>query len=666
MRRRPLLVRWLYAPLLGRVWSTHAQPIGAARVAIAIGIDKAGDLPVLRGASAGAREVGTWLKGEGFEVKLFADDIAPVKAGNLFDTIDAVTRRGTTQQLVIYFAGHGVVNGYSEYWLLSQAPDNPNEAINLRESVTLARYSPIPHVVFISDACRSRADSLRAERLYGTLLFPVSRSAPANLSKVDQFLATHVGDPSWEVPAAESTSAYEGIYTRTFLDAYRHPDANMVRKIESKEVVPNIKLEKYLDREVPARAERVSIKYRQRPDTQVTSGEESYIGRVLLAAVSGAASAPATGPMDVVVTVAAPAGVPVARGATDAHAAAASEPTRGDPRSAPEPVAFARASPEARPIDVRDVANQQLARVNLGLPSDRVRRVGSAEVDRVAKISGFENSREKIAVAQNLGAEVLTRTGFLVAGARLSAVTSSSRALCKIVNAPQDRDGARVEVDLRGQRGASVALRFSDGSGTLLAALDGFIGNVVVDDAGVSSVSYFPSRASPMYDIYRQEQGRINELHAVVATSARYGAFRIEGPAPSRERSAAEIASRIRMLKGIDPTLGIYAAYAYADGGLLKDAKSVHGYMRGDLGIDLFDVAMLALVLFDRVPGSSDGPVPFAPMLSQGWSLLRAYQARIPDEVLVARDHLRPSLWSTFGPQGMKAIEAAIMTERYR
>ena len=157
--------------------------------------------------------------------------------------------------------------------------------------------------------------------------------------------------------------------------------------------------------------------------------------------------------------------------------------------------------------------------------------------------------------------------------------------------------------------------------------------------------------------MYESEGKHIEELHAAVATAARYGVFRIEGPAGNRERSSAELASRIRMLKGIDPTLGLYAAYAYDDAGVTEEVRLVREIMRGDLGVDLFDVAMLAGYLSGQTP---EDFYPFCPMLSQGWGLLRVRNVSLPPSVAPAADHLRPSLWTMLDREGMQIVIDAL------
>ena len=92
----------------------------------------------------------------------------------------------------------------------------------------------------------------------------------------------------------------------------------------------------------------------------------------------------------------------------------------------------------------------------------------------------------------------------------------------------------------------------------------------------------------------------------------------------------------------------------------------MRGIMRGDLGTDLFDVAMLAGALSGRRLDDPNGPVPFCPMLSQGWGLLRVKDIRLPEAVAAARDHLRVSLWMTLDREGMQIVENVLRSGRVR
>jgi hypothetical protein len=214
----------------------------------------------------------------------------------------------------------------------------------------------------------------------------------------------------------------------------------------------------------------------------------------------------------------------------------------------------------------------------------------------------------------------------------------------------------------------TVALVFGDGSGTVLAALPGFFGAVAVEGGHVASVTYSPSRNSEHWGEYEAAGKRIDELRALVATSAQLGVFHIEGDRESRTAASSRLADQIRVLKAVDPTLGIYAAYAYADANVPEQVRSVQSYMRRDLGVDLFDIALLADSLSGRrIEGSLNAlVVPFCPMLTQGWQLLRVREVRLAEDVQRARESLRPGLWTTFGPNGMEFIGRAIQSAKSR
>jgi hypothetical protein len=199
---------------------------------------------------------------------------------------------------------------------------------------------------------------------------------------------------------------------------------------------------------------------------------------------------------------------------------------------------------------------------------------------------------------------------------------------------------------------SSVVLRFADGSGTVLAGLEDYIGTVAVDQGRVVNVSYVPSINSKLWGDYQTERPRLEKFRAIVATAARYGVFRVD------KENAGSVADQIRYMKCIDPTLGVYAAYAYAEVGMSDKVLSVMSYMEGGLNTRLFDVALLAGTLGGGRPHPE--VVPFCPMLSQGWNLLRVKGAAIPAAIEATADHLLPALWTTFDAAGMDLIFRAI------
>jgi hypothetical protein len=511
MKRRDFLATGLAVAEVLAARAVLAQA-GASmtRAAVVIGVDKSGDLPILSAAVSGARKIADWLKSEGFEVKVFVDDGAPVELSKIFAAIDEFVDRGNLDQLVVYFSGHGFLISASEHWMLSQAPHNPNETISLVESVYLARECGIPSVIFIADTCRSTPESLGAKSTRGGFIFP---SLPVNTLRpeIDQFFATLPGDPAQELKVADSIASFEGIYTASFLEAFQHPDDDMVvTTIDGERVVPNRRLRSYLLREVQEKAAAESIT-RQIPDAIIESGEQIYIGR-----------APATGAL------------PAQRWATATIVDVAG-------------------------LELERAGTSPLGSVYTRLPAE----VDPEEVDRVAVVTGFATARDKILAVQDptLLHSITLQTGVIVYGARLTLAMASPEMRAEVQAAGdgfQEPAIIRLQpVETRGRDAASVILRFDDGAGTVIGSFVDYIGAVIVDDGRVVNVSYVPSSSNWRRSDYEQQRERLDQLRAVVATTARFGVFRIEGEREARTQRAEQLADNIRVLKGIDPTLGL-------------------------------------------------------------------------------------------------------------
>ncbi|MCX6626698.1 MAG: hypothetical protein NTW28_03590 [Candidatus Solibacter sp.] len=88
---------------------------------------------MLQDAVAGAERFYNWALAEGYDSKLLTDRTGPVTTALIKTEIRAFVNRGTYDQLLVYFAGHGILK--SAYWeqrLLTDANSDPNEAVNLR------------------------------------------------------------------------------------------------------------------------------------------------------------------------------------------------------------------------------------------------------------------------------------------------------------------------------------------------------------------------------------------------------------------------------------------------------------------------------------------------------------------------------------------------------
>src|SRR5579871_6060267 len=134
------------------------------RALVAIGVNRTASVfPPLNAAAQGAIQMADWGAQQGFDVTLLHDgDGHPVSISDVFAAVNAVVTAKIYSQLVVYFSGHGILlSPDAEVWLLSGAIANPNEAINVSGSIVAARASAIPHIVFVSDACRSMPANFR-------------------------------------------------------------------------------------------------------------------------------------------------------------------------------------------------------------------------------------------------------------------------------------------------------------------------------------------------------------------------------------------------------------------------------------------------------------------------------------------------------------------------
>jgi hypothetical protein len=115
-----------------------------------------------------------------------------------------------------------------------------------------------------------------------------------------------------------------------------------------------------------------------------------------------------------------------------------------------------------------------------------------------------------------------------------------------------------------------------------------------------------------------------------------------------------------------DPTLAVYAAYAYSDLGRRDLIRQMGSYMIAELGARLFDIAMLARELDGAATGRDPAVLGFAPLLSQGWALLDAYRIRLPMSLQGLREMLVPSVWTMFDARAVDPLRAAMTNGEIR
>ena len=586
--------------------------------AVVIGVDKTGGFDALKSAATGAKEVADWLRlEEGFDVECLTDvNKTPVTSRQVEDAINKfVTDPPTYDFLLVYFSGHGQYHTRADHWLLSGAPTSTSEAINLEGAIATAKLCGIPNVVFISDACRTLPDTQARSHVNGIDGFP--NYAIESDSKVDYFKATSQARPAYETAI---NGREQSVLTCAILSAFDDPVSESVKVINSDgqtiSVVPNRKLEEVLKMRVLGLLDGVRGNPIQKLDINVPSADDVYIGKVRAkqGGLPPGKTPPGPGPRP---------------------------PDRSTPGRRPPPdrsrlINFSNFETE-REFKSR-IATDILGGKIVAAREDNIGRILASEFLPTETNDHFE-----------------TQTGFVVAGARVAAAATipNEGSAIEALNFSNDSRGDAVKV-FPGPTSSSVAILLKDGRCVVLPALTGYLGHAKFDDSGLATVSYVPSSNNGRYGDYLNRKIEIDRLRALVTLSFENNMFHVRSDSDARE-----LAENIRMEKAYDPTLGLYACYAFAQAGMQAKVRDILRYMNSDLGrANLFDVLMLSGRGNELRPG--EVRVPICPMLTQGWNLLRAYRTGISPTLCRVSNSLANSLWTTFTGEGAQAVFNAV------
>jgi hypothetical protein len=186
-------------------------------------------------------------------------------------------------------------------------------------------------------------------------------------------------------------------------------------------------------------------------------------------------------------------------------------------------------------------------------------------------------------------------------------------------------------------------VQFANGSGVALPVLPGFVGTVLVQEDEIVSIAYAPAVGTPRY--YGYDLNEVEKRRAFASAAMSRGYFRVNAA------NAQRFAGYVRELKGFDPILGLFAAYAYSQAGLQDQVEDVYRFMAAEDVPMLFDVAMLA--------NKWEKPVaPFCPLLRQSWAIGAAQAMPILPSLEAVTPHLKPGLWTRFNQTGMDILFA--------
>jgi hypothetical protein len=556
---------------------------------VLIGVKKTGNLPELASVGQGVQWMADWLKSQHVpddRISVITDESGPV-------SLDMIKRAVKTQlkddveQIIVYFSGHGLFLRGGEYWLLTDAPDDPQAAVNLDGSVALARLCRVPHVVFISDACRTAGEGVQAQNISGGEIFPNPRDTECE-APVDIFFASALGKPSLEI-------GYTSAFTKALVSALNGEQPAVLEHAEEDNqtigIVRPRPLGNFLKNELPKMLLAAKITtYTQVPFARYGSEPEAWLSKVPLS------------------------------GDNSRRLRAGGKP------------------PKLTPPNLDSTVQRLL------IESQPVSRLPDAS----ATFAGAQELRD--AVARNLESfgpdHFESQCGFKVRGATISYALSSEVPLFVV-------DEQRTLVRAEPQHGARLAmLAFGDGSSVMLPAIPGYVCALLFTDGELTDVAYDPSSNTPLGMEDPAALQSVRELRSVIISSAQLGVFRLD------QKSARDIAARISRNRLYDPTIAIFAAYAFTDLRMRQDLLDMYIALRDATHVRLFDVAMLARQLND--PMNITLSCGRFPLLAQGWSLLNAYGVAMSGLLSDLQKHLKPALWTSFDAAGSEILRRAV------
>jgi hypothetical protein len=655
------------------------------RAAVVIGVKKIGNLDLLPVAHSAAQAMSRWALKQGVppdRVKIILDDPAPVTIERIRTAIEELAETFVVEQLLIYFCGHGIYTRGSEFWLLSRAPGIPEEAVNLAASTDAARQSVFSHVIFISDACRTAAVGFQYQQITGSSIFLNPETLPTDEKDVDQFFACALNTAANQTrDPANPQSAFQSIFTNTLINALNGQFQQVVcagsgdDHSASRRVHP-WPLKTLLKVEVPKAIRKAGLPLNayQTPDARICSQPNAWIADLPLPKPPP----PAAGLWDAVTRFIRPSdssSLTTSHTQEGAFGDVLNEALRTPKPSAPPPPALeAPAMDAVLALTLAEEVFEPLKKLE-SLPQTKLSEADTAIKNQAGRLVAADRPTES---------HFESGMGFRIHNAELAEALALSSTITQI---EQSSDAAIVWSE---RPYANVLLVFRDGRGTVLPAIAGFITSLTFDHVEnrteLISVSYEPMDPDSRVDRHVvpgdperwREKARwydmkmmaetVRENRALIASLTRSGIFRLDTATAGSAANTERLAKRLQSTKTYDPSMALYAAYAYYDLQRTDLIQSMASFFVEERQLMLFDLAMLTRTLTQE-PGVTPAvpALPFFPMLSRGWSLMATAAIRPPRGFEDLERHVSDSLWTLFDPEGVARIRenAALLEAHY-
>ena len=670
------------------------------KAAIVIGVDKPQELTPLSGASIGAYKVAKWLD-QDFDVALLTDSTnAPelslystyhgeVRSAQIADAIEefVIERRNQYEMLLIYFSGHGTLSR-NDQWLLSKAPRSPGEAIDLNGAVDAARYCGVPNVVFISDACRDVSNKITLNVLNGAQIFPTIGEYTL-AGKVDIIRATSRGKAAFEFKDGNSNT--HSVLTKSLLDSFYSPKKKMISIIDGKPIIANRTLESFLQDEVDEILATISPPPVQTLELIIPSSDNIYITEIPSSFSKNLAATPrgsnrfsypyidAFKPrshleksislnhipqlnsklinnlkFNNITTLKQVADLSIKKVNELSQIGAKSKSKykwQEISKSANDLLISQglRKPTESLPIDVlfKDSYNESISENLLNLPQNLYYEL---------------NDKIPTNIPKEILADYTVKSAFSFIGAKIKRAEvplNEKQTSIEIVNSKTNSS-----LILKGNlKPSSIVIEFENIGCVVLPAIEGYFGQGKISLNGLTNFN-LSSRSFLEKQEYRNKHGVGEASDVVLMRAAVSELLKNNRFVLKSKEEAYRLAESIRMQKAIDPTLGLFASYAYSRSGLDAEVKDVFNYMQQDLNVNIFDVAMLSER--DHTENTIPNMIPACPMLTQGWSFINSRSIELQNIFKDGANYLKPSLWTTFSSEFTNELFHAIQKGEFK
>ncbi len=560
--------------------------------AILIGINNIPDMPYLASPSSYAIKMREWAEGQGYITSFFADEPENVTTagqcsrGEILKAVRHIIANGT-DQLIIYFAGHGVERAPGEdIWLLPGYADDPSESISIFACQPLAYRSGIKHIVFISDSCRSPSNNRNVQHITPSVIFPIFNKEYR--TDIDVFYSTHPGANSIDV--RDEQGNYRSIYTDNLLKCLKGEVTDVIRPIKrinpTFPAVLSYELNDYLKTKVAKEIEVITGK-KQFPTGSVSSSDPLFLSKL--------------GERELVESI----------GERGLAIIAGSESTEVDVKSISEKI------------------NSYVKAKGIGATRElrKVYREFKHDYEFFTSEAVFSNGQ----------------TGLFISGLASPTVYGKRNQNYyrfeerKKFTTPQtlsfdDAERRRSEIYFVGNHGST---RFYP-----VTVIPGFFAQVVFAKNEILTVNYFPTGYDSKHEA-RNNAAEVAERKANIIMAAKKGIF----------QGAYELnydGGYYRKYKHLEPTLGLFAAYAYFQNGDFAGVKSLYDYLLWNGQSILGDITILERLSNRNLDIPLDEELAI-PLLTQGWAYLNLFES---ENLSHLEKYLQPGLWTSFNRDG--------------